>query len=209
MVWKSRSTYIIHTAIAHPVSVIDWLMTGVAWDRMLAADWHDWDDGHRHHYLLEGGVDRRHRRGATRGIKGQPLLLFSTLPDLRSASQSLSHRQTALSSISIHKANLVTPKVQDGFWLGYVQTLSPQVAVLPRPTSLNNDVISPGESQDAHQEVYKKHGGYSNESTAHEAKFSHELIAGAAAFEGFKLFEDHQRKQGSPPLHIPLVRIPS
>ena len=29
-----------------------------------------------------------------------------------------------------------------------------------------------------------------------QAKFSHELIAGAASFEGFKLYEDHQRKEG-------------
>lgn len=30
----------------------------------------------------------------------------------------------------------------------------------------------------------------------HEAKFSHELIGGAAAFEGMKLFEDRQREEG-------------
>lgn len=29
-----------------------------------------------------------------------------------------------------------------------------------------------------------------------QAKFSHELIGGAAAFEGMKLFEDRQRKEG-------------
>lgn len=44
------------------------------------------------------------------------------------------------------------------------------------------------EAQDAHQQVY---GG-----EQHEAKFSHELLAGGAAFEGMKLFEDHQRKEG-------------
>lgn len=49
-----------------------------------------------------------------------------------------------------------------------------------------------GESQDAHEQVYGgEDGGYNN-----QAKFSHELIAGAGAFEGFKLFEDHQRKEG-------------
>lgn len=48
-----------------------------------------------------------------------------------------------------------------------------------------------GESEDAHQQVYTDGGGYDN-----QAKFSHELIAGAASFEGFKLFEDHQRKEG-------------
>ena len=49
-----------------------------------------------------------------------------------------------------------------------------------------------GDSQDAHEQVYGgDNGGYEN-----QAKFSHELIAGAASFEGFKLFEDHQRKEG-------------
>jgi len=52
-----------------------------------------------------------------------------------------------------------------------------------------------GESQDAHQQVYGS-GGYDN-----QAKFSHELVAGAASFEGFKLFEDHQRKEGKPVDH--------
>lgn len=46
-------------------------------------------------------------------------------------------------------------------------------------------------SEEAHQQVYDQEGGYDN-----QAKFSHELIAGAASFEGFKLFEDHQRKEG-------------
>ena len=47
-----------------------------------------------------------------------------------------------------------------------------------------------GESEDAHKQVYGD-GGYEN-----QAKFSHELIAGGAAFEGMKLFEDRQRKEG-------------
>jgi len=47
------------------------------------------------------------------------------------------------------------------------------------------------EARDAHQEVYGS-GGYDN-----QAKFSHELIGGAAAFEGMKLYEDHQRKEGN------------
>lgn len=52
-----------------------------------------------------------------------------------------------------------------------------------------------GDSQDAHEQVY---GGGNNddEDYGNKAKFSHELIAGAASFEGFKLFEDHQRKEG-------------
>ena len=51
-----------------------------------------------------------------------------------------------------------------------------------------------GESEDAHDQVYNQGGGYDNPN--HEAKFSHELVAGGAAFEGFKLYEDHQRKEG-------------
>ncbi|KAJ3472762.1 hypothetical protein NLG97_g10733 [Lecanicillium saksenae] len=31
----------------------------------------------------------------------------------------------------------------------------------------------------------------------HEAKFSHELLAGGASFAAFKAFEDHQRKEGT------------
>ena len=50
------------------------------------------------------------------------------------------------------------------------------------------------ESQNAHNEVYNQGGGYDNPN--HQAKFSHELVAGGAAFEGFKLYEDHQRKEG-------------
>ena len=44
------------------------------------------------------------------------------------------------------------------------------------------------DAEDDHRDVYQGR---------HEGKLSHELIAGAAAFEGFKLFEDHQHKQGT------------
>ena len=54
-----------------------------------------------------------------------------------------------------------------------------------------------GESQDAHNQVYNQGGGYDNPDN--QAKFSHELVAGGAAFEGFKLYEDHQRKEGKRP----------
>ncbi|KAI9822513.1 MAG: hypothetical protein M1827_000232 [Pycnora praestabilis] len=56
-----------------------------------------------------------------------------------------------------------------------------------------------GDSQDAHDQVYNQGGGYDNPDN--QAKFSHELVAGGAAFEGFKLFEDHQRKEGKPVSH--------
>ena len=50
------------------------------------------------------------------------------------------------------------------------------------------------DSQDAHDQVYNQGGGYNQPDN--QAKFSHELVAGAASFEGFKLYEDHQRKEG-------------
>lgn len=52
-----------------------------------------------------------------------------------------------------------------------------------------------GESQDSHNQVYNQNGGYDDPNN--QAKFSHELVGGAAAFEGFKLYEDHQRKEGN------------
>ena len=52
------------------------------------------------------------------------------------------------------------------------------------------------ESQSSHNEVYNQAGGYDNPNPEHKGKFSHELIAGAAAFEGFKAYEDHQRSEG-------------
>ena len=59
---------------------------------------------------------------------------------------------------------------------------------------MNTDWQAKGESEDAHDQVYRQGGGYDNPDN--KAKFSHELIAGGAAFEGFKLYEDHQRKEG-------------
>eukprot|EP00249_Psilotum_nudum_P030536 c43251_g1_i1 orf=190-561(-) len=44
------------------------------------------------------------------------------------------------------------------------------------------------DNRDAHEQVYGQR--------EHEAKFSHELLGGAAAFEGMKLFEDSQRREG-------------
>ncbi|KAI9759646.1 MAG: hypothetical protein M4579_002214 [Chaenotheca gracillima] len=52
-----------------------------------------------------------------------------------------------------------------------------------------------GDSEDAHQQVYDNGNG-GPENYDHHAKFSHELVAGAAAFEGFRKFEDHKRKEG-------------
>ncbi|KAH8548018.1 hypothetical protein BGW37DRAFT_431820 [Umbelopsis sp. PMI_123] len=43
--------------------------------------------------------------------------------------------------------------------------------------------------QDHHEEFY-------NTPHEHKAKFSHELIAGAASFAAVKAWEDHQRREG-------------
>ncbi|KAI9824526.1 MAG: hypothetical protein M1826_007316 [Phylliscum demangeonii] len=50
------------------------------------------------------------------------------------------------------------------------------------------------DARDAHQQVYSQDDNRGGQER--EGKFSHELVAGAAAFEGMKLFEDNQRKQG-------------
>jgi hypothetical protein len=75
----------------------------------------------------------------------------------------------------------------------------------PRPSSTASKVGPPfpqlltlsstDDAQQNAQEVYGADGGYDN--PEHKGKFSHELVAGAASFEGFKLYEDHQRKEGT------------
>jgi hypothetical protein len=52
-----------------------------------------------------------------------------------------------------------------------------------------------GDAQEQYQQVYE------SDQQPHEAKFSHEAIAGAGAFAAFKAFEDHQRKEGKPINH--------
>ncbi|KAI9706891.1 MAG: hypothetical protein M1820_004670 [Bogoriella megaspora] len=51
-----------------------------------------------------------------------------------------------------------------------------------------------GESHDAYNQVYEQ-------DSENKGSFGHELIAGGAAFAGFKAFEDHQRKEGKPTNH--------
>uniref|UniRef100_A0A0D6R9V4 CipC-like antibiotic response protein n=1 Tax=Araucaria cunninghamii TaxID=56994 RepID=A0A0D6R9V4_ARACU len=53
------------------------------------------------------------------------------------------------------------------------------------------------ESRDAHQQVYSD----DFQPQEHEAKFSHEMIGGAAAFAGMKVWEDRQRAEGKPVSH--------
>lgn len=47
-------------------------------------------------------------------------------------------------------------------------------------------------AEESHRQVYEQ-----GEQYHHEAKFSHEAIAGAASFAGMKAWEDHQRKLGT------------
>ncbi len=56
-----------------------------------------------------------------------------------------------------------------------------------------------GDADEAHDQIYRQEGGYDNPD--HKGKLSHELIAGGAAFEGFKLYEDQQRKEGESTFH--------
>nr|POE87384.1 hypothetical protein CFP56_29973 [Quercus suber] len=51
------------------------------------------------------------------------------------------------------------------------------------------------EAQDSYNQVYNDQGG------ENKAEFSHELVAGGASFAAFKMFEDHQRKEGKPVSH--------
>jgi hypothetical protein len=46
--------------------------------------------------------------------------------------------------------------------------------------------------EDHYEQVYNNDSNFEE----NKASFSHEMIAGGAAFAGFKAFEDHQRKEG-------------
>ena len=50
------------------------------------------------------------------------------------------------------------------------------------------DPPAPGEAKEARDEVY--------DGQPHDSKLSHELIGSAAAFEGMRLWENEQRKEG-------------
>jgi hypothetical protein len=61
-------------------------------------------------------------------------------------------------------------------------------------------LTSTDDSQQHHENVYGQ--------KEHEGKLSHELIAGAASFEAFKVFEDHRRSEGlfPQPLSTKIIR---
>lgn len=69
---------------------------------------------------------------------------------------------------------------------------------------VNANMTYADDAQQANQQVYQQGGGYDNPEPDNKGKFSHELIAGGAAFEGFKLFENQQRKEGGYSSIIPL-----
>ena len=50
-------------------------------------------------------------------------------------------------------------------------------------------------SSDDSERSYER--AQNNDFQPHESSFGHEAVAGAASFGAFKLFEDHQRKEGS------------
>ncbi|RAH46258.1 DUF3759 domain-containing protein [Aspergillus brunneoviolaceus CBS 621.78] len=55
------------------------------------------------------------------------------------------------------------------------------------------------DQQQAHEELTSYEGFDGSEE--HKAKFSHELIAGAASFEAMKAYEEHQERNGKPESH--------
>ena len=63
----------------------------------------------------------------------------------------------------------------------------PLPAILPRLLTCHPT----GESQDAYNQVQ------SDDFENHKSSFGHEALAGAASFGAFKVFEDHQRKEGA------------
>lgn len=76
--------------------------------------------------------------------------------------------------------------IQNGF-LGYVELSDNS----ERRYEADNDTII-DKNEDNYQQVYENDNFEENKSS-----FGHELIAGGAAFAGFKAFEDHQRKEGT------------
>ncbi|KAL2866090.1 DUF3759 domain-containing protein [Aspergillus lucknowensis] len=49
--------------------------------------------------------------------------------------------------------------------------------------------------------AYNEYQTLDHTNTEHHAKFTHELIAGAASFEAMRAYEHHVEKNGKPPSH--------
>ncbi|OJJ98930.1 hypothetical protein ASPACDRAFT_1889375 [Aspergillus aculeatus ATCC 16872] len=58
------------------------------------------------------------------------------------------------------------------------------------------------DQQQAHEQLTNFDG-----SEEHKAKFSHELIAGAASYEAMKSFEEYQERNGKPQSHAEAKEI--
>ncbi|ORY67247.1 cipC-like antibiotic response protein [Pseudomassariella vexata] len=59
--------------------------------------------------------------------------------------------------------------------------------------ALQDKLIGFDHAKETHNKVYNEEH--------HKAHFGHELVAGGAAFEAMKVFEDRQRKKGEPVNH--------
>jgi hypothetical protein len=79
-----------------------------------------------------------------------------------------------------------------GFWGTFTMSTS--------STDITDDSTDHGEN--SYDQVYNNDNFEENKSS-----FGHEMIAGGAAFAGFKAFEDHQRKEGMY-LHRKLSELP-
>ena len=60
----------------------------------------------------------------------------------------------------------------------------------------DTNLCRPDKKEDNYDQVYNNDNFEENKSS-----LGHEVIAGGAAFAGFKAFEDHQRKEGKPVTH--------
>ncbi|KAL1297535.1 hypothetical protein AAFC00_006107 [Neodothiora populina] len=59
-----------------------------------------------------------------------------------------------------------------------------------------------GEANDNYNQVYNDdNSNNNNNGDDNQSSLGHEVIAGGAAFAGFKAFEDHQRSEGKPVEH--------
>ena len=127
---------------------------------------------------------KRHSRNPTSRIAGT--MTYKKLTVFQDLAFFLIH-------IHLNKADCVNFNIPDvNTLLSSKNLFSSTCGALVRPSRFTKCLLAyiwdEDENQDAHQQVYGDQ--------QHEAKFSHELIGGAAAFEGMKLFEDRQRQEG-------------
>lgn len=81
--------------------------------------------------------------------------------------------------------------------MGFFDSTSPSYL----PTYLTTSSFTSSDANRAppldNSDEYRHHDEMTNR--PHEAKWSHELIGGAAAYEAMKAYEDHEARNGSPP----------